>query len=298
MSATRWYIRADLLNILRFTSFCFHHTHLPLAAISNRFARQVSDEWYNIDCPRAARVAESPHSNRRQRHHHLRARHDSNCRFRRCSGGLLSRQFGQDRAAGGHRRDRVDAVKNAATETSSQLQTQATTYLTALFTRPEATGLTVNATYTSSGGSQVVVTSSANVRSAFMNLVGVSSMKVAADSQVKWGSSRLRVALVLDNTGSMADDGKISALITATNNLLTQLKNAVVNPGDVYVSIIPFVKDVNVGSATTRRPGSTGQTGTPTTDRAATRTIATASPTARRTARPGPRPTTTPGTAA
>jgi Flp pilus assembly protein TadG len=102
--------------------------------------------------------------------------------------------------------------KNAATETSSQLQTQATTYLTALFTRPEATGLTVNATYTSSGGSQVVVTSSANVRSAFMNLVGVSSMKVAADSQVKWGSSRLRVALVLDNTGSMADDGKISAL--------------------------------------------------------------------------------------
>jgi hypothetical protein len=111
MSATRWYIRADLLNILRFTSFCFHHTHLPLATISNRFARQVSDEWYNIDCPRAARVAESPHSNRRQRHHHLRARHDSNCRFRRCGGGLLSRQFGQDRAAGGHRRDRVDAVK-------------------------------------------------------------------------------------------------------------------------------------------------------------------------------------------
>jgi hypothetical protein len=28
---------------------------------------------------------------------------------------------------------------------------------------------------------------------------------------------------------------------------LTQLKNAVVNNGDVYVSIVPFVKDVNVG---------------------------------------------------
>ena len=44
----------------------------------------------------------------------------------------------------------------------------------------------------------------------------------------------------------MADSGKITALKTATNNLLTQLKNAVVNNGDVYVSIIPFVKDTNV----------------------------------------------------
>ena len=44
----------------------------------------------------------------------------------------------------------------------------------------------------------------------------------------------------------MADSGKITALQTATNNLLTQLKNAVVNNGDVYVSIISFVKDVNV----------------------------------------------------
>ena len=42
------------------------------------------------------------------------------------------------------------------------------------------------------------------------------------------------------------DSGKITALKTATNNLLTQLKNPVVNDGDVYVSIIPFVKDINV----------------------------------------------------
>src|SRR6185312_3654795 len=138
--------------------------------------------------------------------------------------------------------------KTAATQTSSQLQTQATTYLTALFNRPEATGLTVTATYTASS-SQVVVVSSANVKTNFMNLMGFSTMKVAADSYVKWGSSRLRVALVLDNTGSMADSGKIGALITATNNLLTQLKAAVVNPGDVYVSIVPFVKDVNVGAS-------------------------------------------------
>ena len=42
-------------------------------------------------------------------------------------------------------------------------------------------------------------------------------MTVASSSTVKWGSSRLRVALVLDNTGSMADSGKIAALKTATS---------------------------------------------------------------------------------
>jgi Flp pilus assembly protein TadG len=138
--------------------------------------------------------------------------------------------------------------KTASTMTTAQLQTQATSYFTALFTRPEATGLQVNATYNSTNGSQVVVTASANVKANFMGLMGVSTMKVGADSQVKWGNTRMRVALVLDNTGSMQDDGKMPALITATKTLLTQLKGAAVNNGDVYVSIVPFVKDVNVGS--------------------------------------------------
>jgi hypothetical protein len=47
----------------------------------------------------------------------------------------------------------------------------------------------------------------------------------------------------------MADDGKMPALITATHGLLTQLQNAAVNPDDIYVSIVPFVKDVNAGAA-------------------------------------------------
>jgi hypothetical protein len=57
----------------------------------------------------------------------------------------------------------------------------------------------------------------------------------------------MRVALVLDTTGSMNDDGKIAALKTATKSLLGQLQTAATTNGDVYVSIIPFSKDVNVG---------------------------------------------------
>jgi Flp pilus assembly protein TadG len=139
--------------------------------------------------------------------------------------------------------------KEAATDSTSQLQTNALAYVTANYNRPGTTISSVSAAYTTSGGSQVTLNGSANVPTDFMEILGVNSVTVNASSTVKWGMSRLRVALVLDNTGSMADNGKITALKTATNNLLTQLQSAAVNNGDVYVSIIPFVKDVDLGSA-------------------------------------------------
>jgi Flp pilus assembly protein TadG len=136
--------------------------------------------------------------------------------------------------------------KNAATLTAAQLNQNATNHFNAVFTRTDVTNIAVTPTYTTSGGTQLVVTGTGSVPTKFMGLMGFSSLAINVSSTVKWGNTRLRVALVLDNTGSMADSGKITALQTATNNLLTQLKNAVVNNGDVYVSIIPFVKDVNV----------------------------------------------------
>ncbi len=140
-------------------------------------------------------------------------------------------------------------AKEASTDSNSQLQTNALKYFQALFTRPEAKSVTVAATYTASAGSQVVVNGSAQVPTNFLGIIGYQNLTVNGTSTTKWGTSRLRVALVLDNTGSMADDGKIDALKTATHNLLTQMQGAATTNGDVYVSIIPFSKDVNVGSS-------------------------------------------------
>jgi Flp pilus assembly protein TadG len=139
--------------------------------------------------------------------------------------------------------------KDASTLSASQISAKGTAYFQALFNRPEAKNLAVVAAYTTTGGSQLTITASASVDASFMKIMGYPQLNVGTSSVVKWGNSRLRVALVLDNTGSMADDGKMSALKTATNALLTQLKNAATNNGDVYVSIIPFVKDVNVDPA-------------------------------------------------
>ena len=139
--------------------------------------------------------------------------------------------------------------KEAASDTTGQLQSNAQKYFAALFTRPEAQNAAVTATYTTTGGSTIVVNGSVQVPTIFMGVVGFKTFDVDASSTVKWGSARLRVALVLDNTGSMASAGKMTALKTATKNLLNQLKTAATVDGDVYVSIIPFSKDVNVGAS-------------------------------------------------
>src|SRR5437016_3541576 len=139
--------------------------------------------------------------------------------------------------------------KDASSLTGSQLSSKATAYFQALFNRPEAKNLAIIPLYTTTGGSKLTITAPASVDSHFMKMMGYPQLNVGTTAVVNWGNSRLRVALVLDNTGSMADAGKMSALKTATNNLLTQLKNAASQNGDVYVSIIPFVKDVNVDPA-------------------------------------------------
>jgi len=57
----------------------------------------------------------------------------------------------------------------------------------------------------------------------------------------------MRVAMALDNTGSMAQDGKMPAMQSSAKALIDQLSALARNPGDIYISIIPFAKDVNVG---------------------------------------------------
>jgi Flp pilus assembly protein TadG len=139
--------------------------------------------------------------------------------------------------------------KSAASQSPEQIQASATTFFNALFNRPEVQNVVINASYSSLGGSTVTLSGSATVPTDFLNVLGFNQINITASAQSTWGNTRLRVALVLDNTGSMSSDGKMTALKTAAHNLLTELQNAATNPDDVYVSIVPFNKDVNVSSA-------------------------------------------------
>ena len=103
-------------------------------------------------------------------------------------------------------------------------------------------------------GQSVSLTASDTMSTTMLALVGQPTLALSVKSTAVWGQTKLWVSLVLDNTGSMTQTdstgtSKITALKNASHQLLTTLQNAAANPGDVQVAIVPFAKDVKVGTS-------------------------------------------------
>jgi Flp pilus assembly protein TadG len=140
--------------------------------------------------------------------------------------------------------------KDAATMTPDQITAKATTFFTAQFNRPDITNLNVNAVLANpqAGTYTLNLTASGNVPATFTRILGQDTLNIQGTTGVRWGVKKLELALALDNTGSMAQSGKLTQLKSAAHNLLTTLQSAAKQPGDVKVSIIPFDTTVNIGT--------------------------------------------------
>jgi hypothetical protein len=75
------------------------------------------------------------------------------------------------------------------------------------------------------------------------------TMPMSVASTTKWGNIRYRIALALDNTGSMSSASKMTELKSAANKLIDDFYNMAGSDADIYISIVPFARDVNVGNA-------------------------------------------------
>ena len=141
--------------------------------------------------------------------------------------------------------------KDAPSMTGAELSSKVVAFFNSQFNRPEVTGLQVTASLSSpqSGTFTLNVAASGAVKTTFTKVLGISELSIGSSADVTWGIKKLELALVLDNTGSMASSGKLTQLKTAAKNLLETLKNAAKQPGDVKVSIVPFEVTVNVGTA-------------------------------------------------
>jgi Mg-chelatase subunit ChlD len=130
---------------------------------------------------------------------------------------------------------------------ASALQSSATAWFKGVFNNSQAQNVQVTAT--NSAPSAATVGATASVNPNLLGLLGLNQINLSVSSTASWGATKLQIALVLDNTGSMAEYNKISALKTASHQLLQQLQNLATNPGDVQIAIVPFTTDVNVGTS-------------------------------------------------
>ena len=146
--------------------------------------------------------------------------------------------------------------KDAESLSADALSQKSSEYFNAQFIRPEANGVQVSQQFSSpqQGSFALKLTASGSINTLFTRLLGQSQIQFSASSEVLWGIKKLNLALVLDNTGSMASSDKMTNLKIAAHNLLTTLKNAAKTPGDIKVAIVPFATDVNVGTGYVNAP--------------------------------------------
>lgn len=102
-------------------------------------------------------------------------------------------------------------------------------------------------------GQNITLATSDSMPTVVTKVVGITVWPVSASTTVVWGQTKLWVSLVLDNTGSMSQTdssgtSKISALKTASHQLLTMLQGASQTAGDVQVAVVPFARDVKIGT--------------------------------------------------
>jgi Flp pilus assembly protein TadG len=96
--------------------------------------------------------------------------------------------------------------RDAAGLTAAQITQKATDYFNALYKHPEALNVVITANYTNSAaaGSKIVLNGSATMKTDFMKVVGYPNLDFGTSSTTVWGTTKLRVAMALDNTGSMS----------------------------------------------------------------------------------------------
>ncbi|HVX75004.1 MAG TPA: TadE/TadG family type IV pilus assembly protein [Bradyrhizobium sp.] len=138
--------------------------------------------------------------------------------------------------------------------TASEVNSTAQAYFSGLYSQSGTNGITISATYNPDNGnlgSTITINGSGSINTDFLNVIGFPTLSFGTSSTTAWGNVKMRVALALDNTGSMKDNGKITALrnaVAGSGGLIDQLSALAKNDGDVLISVIPFAKVVNVGT--------------------------------------------------
>ena len=146
-------------------------------------------------------------------------------------------------------------AKEAGGLSNAQMTQKAGQYFKASFHRTEAHNVNIRPEYLRvDGGFSLTLHGTADVDAAFVRLFGISHLRISSLATVNWGIKKLELALVLDNTGSMGEYGKIDALKTATSQMLDKLRTAAGNGDDIRVSIVPFDTHVNIGAANRNQP--------------------------------------------
>ncbi|ADU12854.1 pilus assembly protein TadG-related protein [Asticcacaulis excentricus] len=91
-----------------------------------------------------------------------------------------------------------------------------------------------------------VYTATAQIKTTFLKLAGIETLTVGATSTAEAEMRKSEIALVLDSTGSMSRDSRMTNLKAAVDSVLASLLVSGENVWDARVGIVPFDTQVSI----------------------------------------------------
>lgn len=96
-------------------------------------------------------------------------------------------------------------------------------------------------------GDEIHVYGHAYYSTLFLHILGIDQIDVEAETVVQRNVQGIEVALVMDNTGSMATNNNIGALRTAATNFVNILYDLAEKDAFIRIGLVPYSTSVNVG---------------------------------------------------
>lgn len=132
------------------------------------------------------------------------------------------------------------AARDAAKLSDAQLRERVNGWIRASLHGDAAKGFSAATVAIDRTARTINISAKASLTASLTQLIGQDAIQISSSSQSSWGTNTIELALVLDNTGSMAFSGKIEALRTASLDLLKIMKDATSETDQIKISIVPF----------------------------------------------------------
>ncbi len=136
-------------------------------------------------------------------------------------------------------------VKEVGVEDNSKLKARAQKLMKANL--PAGQAFTINDLEISRTPAKVSIDATLSYKTAFLRLAHIPSIDVDVTSEAVSDGSTLEIALVLDNSGSMAGS-RIDALKQASRDFTERLFGSASAADAISISVVPFAGMVNIGS--------------------------------------------------
>lgn len=138
------------------------------------------------------------------------------------------------------------AARDAQKLTDAQLRTRIDSWIRDNLP-PDAKEAFTNAVVTIDRTQRTIkIEANANMPTTIARVLGTQYIPVATNAQSTWGTNKIELALVLDNTGSMSSSGKMTALKAASKDLIKIMKEAALDVDQIKISIVPFNTQVRL----------------------------------------------------